>query len=258
MYRIILSALFAMLLVSCTNYGKKVKKGHIEVYYKDGTTKEEAEKTADLLYRSDVEMNNNTTETKSVQIVKQKDTVCFRMVVQKDKLELVSNEVFQSMGNVISDSIFNGKPVNIDLTDNKFKTIKTIHFKKIDSQEQAFGKKFTSGNVEVYSDNFSNDASQELADYLNNEFKPENLISFMVSQPDNDYIQIKMASSEEKASGISEEEMQDIASKISKKVLTNAPVVFHLTDNMFNTIKKIGYHPDGNKIMQPVDSAAVN
>ncbi|MGB3005566.1 MAG: hypothetical protein WBC06_03590 [Chitinophagaceae bacterium] len=258
MYRIILSALFAMLFVSCTNYGKKVKSGHVDVYYKEGISKEDAEKTADLLYRSDVAVNNNTTDTKSIQIIKRDDTVCFRMVVQKEKLEMVSEEIFQSMGNVLSDSIFNGKPVNIDLTDNKFKTIKTIHYKKIEETEQEFGKKFTSGNVEVFAENFSNDASQELADFLEKEFKPENVISFKVSQPDNDYIQVKMASTEEKAAGVTEADMQDLAAKISQNVLTNAPIVFHLTDIMFNTIKKTGYHPEGKNILQPVDSTVVN
>ena len=42
-------AMLALLsLASCTNYGKKVKSGNVEVYYKDGAEKADAQKLADL------------------------------------------------------------------------------------------------------------------------------------------------------------------------------------------------------------------
>jgi hypothetical protein len=39
-------------LSSCTNYGDKVSKDFVEVYYKDNISKEQAQKTLDLLYPS--------------------------------------------------------------------------------------------------------------------------------------------------------------------------------------------------------------
>lgn len=60
MRTLILSILAAVCLTACSNYGKKVKDHHIEVYYKEGISKEDAEKTAKLLYESDIAAGNST------------------------------------------------------------------------------------------------------------------------------------------------------------------------------------------------------
>ena len=36
---------------------------------------------------------------------------------------------------MISDSIFSGKPVNVELTDDKFKTFKTYPYQKLDFEK---------------------------------------------------------------------------------------------------------------------------
>ena len=120
-------------IASCAgNYGKKVKHGHVEVFYKDGITEAQAQKTADLLYEADVLVNNNTSSRKSIQLSKANDTFYFRMVVDKKKLPMIKDDTFYTMGSVISDSIFNGSPVNVDLTNDRFKSIRVVHFKRID------------------------------------------------------------------------------------------------------------------------------
>lgn len=48
---IILFLLAAITLTSCTNYGKKVKKSNIEVYYNDGITEDQAQKLLILFIR---------------------------------------------------------------------------------------------------------------------------------------------------------------------------------------------------------------
>jgi hypothetical protein len=122
-----------ILLAGCSgNYGKKVKHGHVEVFYKDGISEPQAQRTADLLYEADVLVNNNTSSRKSIQLTKQNDTFYFRMVVDEKKLPLVKDETFLTMGSVLSDSIFNGSPVNVDLTNDRFKSIRVVHFKRID------------------------------------------------------------------------------------------------------------------------------
>ncbi len=122
----------AVLLASCNNYGKKVKKGTVEVYYKDGIGENEASRTAAVLAEIDSVQNNNSKETRSMQLVAAKDTVIFRMVANKDKLEGVDDMAFQAIGTIISDSVFSGKPVTVELTDNTFKTFKKIPYKKLD------------------------------------------------------------------------------------------------------------------------------
>jgi hypothetical protein len=127
---------FALLFSSCTDYGKKATKGIVEVYYKDGITENEAQKTAVLLASIDSTRNSTSKEpskeTKSMQLVKIADTVCYRMVTSKEKLAGIDDFAFEAIGNILSDSVFNGKPVNVELTDNMFNTFKKIPYKKID------------------------------------------------------------------------------------------------------------------------------
>ncbi len=119
-------------LTSCDSYGKKVSKGPVDVYYKDGIQEGEAQHTADFLAMVDRTQNNNTTAKKSFQLCKKNDTVCIRMVAVKEKLAGVADMAFYAIGNMVSDSVFAGKPVNVELTDDKFVSFKTFTYKKLD------------------------------------------------------------------------------------------------------------------------------
>ncbi|HEX2628042.1 MAG TPA: hypothetical protein VHM26_03495 [Chitinophagaceae bacterium] len=125
--------LVAILVSSCSsNFGKKETEGNIEVYYKDGVTKEEAKSLANLLYSSDRAVQNEERK-KSVQAIRRGDTVIFRMVMADPKQAAgVKEEVMWNMAAVISDSIFKNAPVNVELTDNRFKTVRTIVYKNIE------------------------------------------------------------------------------------------------------------------------------
>ena len=130
--------LFALLILSfvhCSNYGDKVTIEHIDVFYKNGIEETQARQTADLLYYIDTTYNQNVTETKSFQLLKQKDTVTFRMVVVEEKLAGIDDESFLAISNLISENVFNQQPVNIELTDNKFNTLRKLPFTKIDMSE---------------------------------------------------------------------------------------------------------------------------
>ena len=127
-----IAAVFILFLTACTDYGEKTKKGHVEVYYKEGISKETAQRTADFLYAVDREANNDTTVRKSMQLIKKEDTICFRMVADKKRLSSVNDGVFYSLANYLSDTLFNHAPVNIELTDDHFKTIHNIRFTKMD------------------------------------------------------------------------------------------------------------------------------
>lgn len=130
--QILSAALLAFLFSSCSDYGKKATKGPVEVYYKEGVTEAEAQKTADLFFYIDSSQNNNTKNAKSIQLTKSADTICFRMVASKEKLATVNDFAFEVIGNMFADSVFGGKPVNVELTDNTFKTFKKVPFKKMD------------------------------------------------------------------------------------------------------------------------------
>lgn len=124
-----------LVLAACTNYGKKAKHGHVEVYYKEGITEAQAQHTADLFFWIDSVSNNNLTVQKSVQLIKDKDTVCFRMVVDEKKAKDMPDDNFNAIGTIFSDSVFSHAPVKLELTDNRFKTVHAVPFKRIDFNE---------------------------------------------------------------------------------------------------------------------------
>ncbi len=126
-----LIVILSLLLTSCNNFGDKVKKGHIEAYYKEGVNKNEALRTAELLYNIDMTVHNPTNR-KSFQLCKIHDTVCLRMIVSDDYYLRTNEENFLMLANYVSDSAFNGTPVNVDLTDKYFKSKKFIPYKKMD------------------------------------------------------------------------------------------------------------------------------
>ena len=74
---------------------------------------------------------------KSFQLFKKNDSLCIRMVADKAKVAGVDEMSFFAIGNMVSDSIFNGKPVNVELTNDKFETYKTFPYKKIDFDKPA-------------------------------------------------------------------------------------------------------------------------
>ncbi|MEO5944036.1 MAG: hypothetical protein ABIP30_06660 [Ferruginibacter sp.] len=119
---------------SCDDYGKKVKSGHIETFYKDGITEAQAQRTATLLYNMDINAGNEATE-KSFQLGKKNDTVYLKMVVASPNSTDVNDFNFMAVGDYISDSAFNGAPVNMDLSDKYFKTLRIIPYKKLTEQD---------------------------------------------------------------------------------------------------------------------------
>jgi predicted nucleic acid-binding protein len=241
-------ALAALLsLAACTNYGKKVTSGHIEVYYKDGISKEEAEKTAKLMYDADIAAGNKT-DKKSIQLTKTGDTINFRMVAVLEKLKDVEDIAFLNMGNVLSDSIFPGKPVNVDLTNNKFTTIRTIHYKKVDyagANEENAGTRYSAGNIEVFAgEDIGAVLATDLAEMLNKDINPANTISFRISKNDKGNFVLKMVTAADKVNQLSNEQLDEMCNTISDKVLNGAPMVFELTDAKFNTLRSFAY-PSG-------------
>jgi hypothetical protein len=134
----VLALLFiaSFIMVSCDNYGNKTSKGSVEVYFKDGISESDAQHTANFLAWVDSVQNSNTKEKKSFQLYKKNDSVCMKMVALKEKLAGVDDRSFLAMGNMIADSIFSGKPVNVELTNDKFETFKSYPYKKIDFEKE--------------------------------------------------------------------------------------------------------------------------
>ncbi len=248
MKSLIICLFVAVAITACTNNGKKVSKDYLEVYYKDGATEEQAQKTLDYflpLWKDEGEK----TKPKSIQLTKSGDTVNFRMVSNMDVMGKMDENVFYSTGNELSAAIFKGAPVNVILTNDKFETVRTYPFKKIE-----LGEKINAGLVEVYiKGGFSREQATTLAEYLNKIMNPANTISFQISTDDKGYYLLRMVALPEKASTLSDTQLEEMAAAVSQNVFNNAPVTFQLTNTVFEPFKIVEY---GERSV--ADTTAVN
>jgi hypothetical protein len=253
MKSIILSLLVVLSLSSCSNYGKKVKSGNIEVFYKEGITEDQAKKTAELFDKSLKENGSSNSGRKSFQLSKPGDTVILKMVASKDKVDQVPEESFYEIARVVSENVFNDQPVNLLLTDKKLNPYRTLVYKKTGATDK-FGELTTSGNVEVYYNDGDATIAEQLADHLNNLMQPANKISFQFSKNEDNVFVIKMVTDPSKVSGITEDDLKEVSAKISNEVFNGAPLVFHLTDSQFEPLKTYNYpgtaQPDPGAVNQ--------
>lgn len=224
-------------LTSCENHGNKVSKDFVEVYYRDGISKEQAQQTLELLHPG----WNDSGNKKSVQLAKTGDTVYFRMVIDDVKAKDIKDQTYLLMANEISNSVFKGSPVNVDLTTTTFKTIRTLSFKKMETAY--YGTKTSSGNIEVYyKDGISTEEeAKALAEFLDRLDGDTDVVkSFQVSK-DNDLYIVNMVSDPEQSGALPDKEFYDLAGLISDSVFDEAPLILHLTDNRFNPYKTFRY-----------------
>lgn len=228
-----------ILIASCNNYGEKVTSGNIEIYYKDGIQKKEAEKTASTLHNLEISAGNDVSITKSFQISNEQDTVLVKMVSDQAKSKTVNEESFQAIGNIISDSVFKGKPVNVALTNTKFETYKHVTYKKLKDEDFAdFGKKYSSENIELYVQNDMTDSSsQKLSDYLNSIMKPAQTVSFQTSLNDGGVFVLKMAADPDLAAKVADDDYKQVATLVSTEFLEGKPVIFELSTPQFKSFK---------------------
>lgn len=230
-------------LSSCNEFGKKVTNKEIEVYYKDGISEAAASRTAAVLQQLNASADNGN-ETKSMQLDKRSDTVILRMVAEAKKVKDMGDVPFASIGVIISDSVFGGKPVAVELTDDRFNPHKHIAFTKPEVALNAngsaadFGTLFRNGNLELYYKNgISAEEAQKMQAFLLAEINPANIISFQMLKNDQGIVTLNMASTTERAANFDKTELQSMAKEVSEKHLNGASVIFQITDQSFNPIQ---------------------
>jgi len=121
----LLIASTAFILVSCNNFGKRVKiDDTMEVYLKgDSVTESQAKKLGGYLTNLWKESKNE----KSLQLSKDSGMYVVRMVVDEGRLKKDSTADlgFQALKFLLESQVFENKPVKFILTDNTFKDIKS-------------------------------------------------------------------------------------------------------------------------------------
>lgn len=234
--------LFASILLACSTNGDKVSKDFMEVYYKEGISKEQAEKTLEYFYPR-WKNKDGETPRKSVQLSKNGDSISFKMVSNMEVMDKMEDDIFYTTGNELSENLFNGAPVNVVLADKYFKTIRTYTFKK--SGKPAFGKRVADGNIEVYiKDSFSEKEGAAMASFLSKEIHPAGIISFQIGKNENENVVVSMVANRAKADALPDSQFQSMARQISEEQLGGVPLIFHLTDDTFNPFKTFTYKMD--------------
>lgn len=243
------SILLALIVIAgCGNFGKKVSKDYLEIYYKDGITKEQAEKALEYFYPKWQDKGEET-KRKSIQLAKNGDTINFRMVSNMDVMDKMDDAVFYTTGNELSSELFNGAPVNVVLTDKKFKTIRTYVFKEMTKPN--YGEKVLAGNIEVYyKDDITAEVADRMATFINQSLSPKNFISFQAGRDEGGLLLIRMVSNKEKADQIDDKEFYALAKTISENVFAGDPVVFQLADKMFKPFRTFEYKTDADSMAE--------
>ena len=111
-------------LVSCNDYGKKVKiSDKTEIYIKKDATEDEAKKLG--AYIESLSKDNNE---KSFQLSKENGDYTVRMVINQDEVKKDPSlkMSFMALRFLFNDKVFNGSKVNMILTDNHFKDLETV------------------------------------------------------------------------------------------------------------------------------------
>lgn len=133
--------LLSVALISGCGYGKKLEFNGGELYYTDNVNEESATRLGNYL----VEKKFFDGKKKSVQLDKQDGVIQFRMVVIEDykSRKEFSPVIFQVMALQLSESVFDGQPVEVHLCDNKLKTlevVKQLEIKKVNKPAKSADK----------------------------------------------------------------------------------------------------------------------
>ncbi|MFL5772959.1 MAG: hypothetical protein ACJ75F_07370 [Flavisolibacter sp.] len=115
----------AFVLVSCNDYGKKVKiNDNLEIYVKgDGVTQNDARKLGNYF----AELSRDSKNQKSLQLSKDSGKYEVKMVVDQERMKAnaVTDESFTALKTLIETQVFNNQPVKFTITDDHFKGLKS-------------------------------------------------------------------------------------------------------------------------------------
>ena len=209
-------------------FGSKVTNGHIEVYYKDGASKEEAERLAAHLAK----LWAVATEARSVQLTKNGDAYRFRMVVKKEfQNDAKMLDQIGIVGARIARDVLNGANLEVEACDERLNTVKGIPI------PEDFRHGFVRGKIELFhSATASKPDATKLMDFLEMEFAaaPAPLLTFALGKRGATHV-VSMAFKQEllKQPEVLAE-LRVYRERLSKTVFNGEPVELQTCDDSFN------------------------
>lgn len=156
--RFVVPALVLAVLTGCGGLGSKTENGNVEVYYKDGATKEEADRMAAFILK----MMPGVTDRRSFQLLKKGDGYQVRMPLQKQYQN--DDRYLNALGldgARYSAEVFNGAPVEVEACNERMTTLKTV------PPRADLRRRLVDGKVEVfYADGLDRADVEKLAKFL--------------------------------------------------------------------------------------------
>jgi hypothetical protein len=127
MKKILFFIAFVAIFSACNSYGDKyLVNSKSEVYYKDGMTAGDAKLLGDFLLKNGY---FDSTNERSVQLAREKDTINVKFVVDKEKMSSDiqnADALFMIMGTALSAEVFGAKPLKIILADQYMKGFRNV------------------------------------------------------------------------------------------------------------------------------------
>lgn len=253
----ILTSLGLFALASCTNFGQKINiegtKG--EVFYKDGATDSDAYKIGNFLKQDG--FFGNTKEA-SVQVAKQGDNYTVKFVYNKDYYEKNAwiEDFFRKYGARMSKELFEGKKVDIALTDKYFKDFRNIPFDQSAAEsppsssgsfhEEAVNKSDyiheAVGDVNFYWKGLSNLETKPIVDYIvqNGSFAG-GTAEIYITKEDDRYIIMFPVKPEYRNDENTIAQVKKVSKEIKANVFPNDPYSFQMTDEYLKALRTFDY-----------------
>ena len=249
----LLGVLSLLGIFSCNNNGNKINiegtKG--EVYYKNGATENEAQKLGDFL-KLDGFFGN--IKPASVQVDKENDKYIVRFVYDKEYYEKTPGleEFFKNYGVRMSKELFNGKKVDITLSDKYFKDFKKIPFNESAANAPAAssGETFNKndynhkavGDVNYYWKGLSNEESTPIIDYIssNGAFSGGTAEIYITKESDRYILKFPVREEYRNDAGTIAQ-VEKVSKEIKDNVFPNDPYSFKMTDEKLNSLRSFDY-----------------
>lgn len=233
--------MFATIISGCADYGEKMEFNKGEVYYTEGVDPADVQKLGEYL----VESEYFDGEKKSVQLQMNGDRYVVRAVVQDEFLEdekIIA--AFEMMGLLFSGQVFNGAPVDVELTDAYLETKTTLPFDQAMADETGVGAPrvvYNKGEV-YYSDGVDITVAKRLGQYFAESGYFDGESKSVQLRKKGDVYRLRFVV-DEKFVGKEETTnlFQPYGLLVSSTVLNNAPVDVELTDEYFRTLETIPY-----------------
>lgn len=229
-------------VAGCGGHGPKVQHGDIEVFYKEGATKEEADRLGSHLAKAWGGMGAGR---RSVQLTKPEGNYQFRLVVkpelQTDDKTLRALEID---GARVSRDVFGGVPIEVHSCDEHFKTVKALPHRP----DLRYG--VVEKGVEVFYAAKEDEAdARRLALFVAKDQAPGagNSVSLKLARR-GDVNEVYLVFRQEllKTPGLLAELAQETR-QMSREIFKGAPVELHLCDEVLNVVQVVSPDDKGGK-----------